>query len=100
LTPGVGVPLSVPFYLGNDLRVAVWLHTLTLLKALLSSGGNVVSKGAAHLNGDRRDADALFREANMAEVWHWTNPAQGPSPVRLLETLLHGRQGEPAHLRA
>ncbi|MFQ6238234.1 HNH endonuclease [Sinorhizobium meliloti] len=28
----------------------------------------------AHLNGDREIADALFRQADMREIWNWINP--------------------------
>ena len=43
------------------------------------------SAADAHLNGDHVAAEGLFRTANLSEVWHWTNPAWGPSPraVRL-----------------
>src|SRR6185437_7046256 len=34
----------------------------------------------AHLAGDTKSAEELFREADMPEVWHWVNPAWGPSP--------------------
>ena len=34
----------------------------------------------AHLGGDHPAAEALFRKANLSEVWRWTNPAWGPSP--------------------
>src|SRR5665213_3120615 len=31
----------------------------------------------AHLVGNAADADALFRQADLRDVWHWTNPAWG-----------------------
>jgi 5-methylcytosine-specific restriction endonuclease McrA len=34
----------------------------------------------AHISGNHAAAEALFRDANLSEVWHWTNPAWGPSP--------------------
>lgn len=41
----------------------------------------LLSKAAdAHLHGDHAAAEVLFRNANLSDVWHWTNPAWGPSP--------------------
>lgn len=41
------------------------------------------SAADAHLKGDRAAAEALFLKANLSEVWHWVNPAWGPSPRAL-----------------
>ena len=44
----------------------------------------------AHLNSDSAAADALFRQANLNEVWEWTNPAWGRPDLNVRTPKPHG----------
>lgn len=53
------------------------------IPAIFQAWDLLSSAADALLRGERLTAEALFGKANMPEVWHWTNPAQGPSPLQI-----------------